>query len=71
MDSASICWASVQLSDRLEDGYTVGDGAALLVSGDSLALTLESLLTLRDARETAGSAASAQVEPDQQTGLCG
>jgi GAF domain-containing protein len=53
LDSGGTCWGLLQLSDRVTGDYTAADEAAVVRFGDLLALTLESLWSLRNARKPA------------------
>ena len=51
LDSEGTCWGLLQLSDREIGDYTAADEAALVRFTDLLALTLETLWALRNARK--------------------
>lgn len=61
LDSSGTCWGLLQLSDRLTGDYTAADEAALVRFADLLALTLESLWDLRNARKAAAPAGDGET----------
>lgn len=53
LDSSNVCWGLLQLSDRETGDFTAADEAAVRRFTDLLALTLESLWTVRNLRRAA------------------
>lgn len=51
LDSSGTCWGLLQLSDREDGEYTADDEGVLAQFSDLLALTLESLWAIRNARK--------------------